>query len=183
MPEQEGDAEQHLYSGGTSTSAIFHSNEYKTWHDVGLHSLQEAFLEACSARLCEPLQYMFPEGVTVDEDGIPISSILPTVPSKYDVQKLDELIRSELSLADPREGGGELSMTTMLAEVVVHMVEQFCVQAKGAVSDIGEKCIRPQDGAATEALIHDVKVAGVMVSTVVNIYDLRYLIVVPRFFS
>jgi hypothetical protein len=54
-------------------------------------------------------------------------------------------------------------MTTMLAEVVVQMVEQFCVQARGAVSDIGEKCIRPQDGAATEALVHDINVAGVMV--------------------
>jgi hypothetical protein len=161
-PEQEEHPESHLYSAGTSSSAIFHSREYKTWQDVGLHSLQQAFLEACSARLWEPLQYMFPEGVTVDDDGIPISDILPTVPSKYDMQKLDELIRSELSLADPREGGGELSMTTMLAEVVVQMVEQFCVQARGAVSDIGEKCIRPQDGAATEALVHDIKVAGVM---------------------
>jgi hypothetical protein len=109
------------------------------------------------------MQYMFPEGVTVDEDGIPMS-ILPTVPSRYDMQKLDALIRSELSLADPREGGGELSMTSMIAEVVVDMVERFCSQAKGAVSDVGEKCIRPEDGTATEALVHDLKVAGVMVS-------------------
>lgn len=163
LQESEGDKEQ-FSSAGTTTSltAIFHSDEWKVLQDTGLLSLQQAFLDASSARLCDPMQYMFPESVTVDEDGIPMS-ILPAVPSRYDMQKLDELIRAELSLADPREGGGELSMTTMLAEVVVDMVERFCNQAKGAVSDVGENCIRPADGAATEALIHDVKVAGVMV--------------------
>jgi hypothetical protein len=112
---------------------------------------------------------MFPEGVVVDEAGVPVH-MLPTVPSRYDMQKLDAIIRSELSLADPREGGGELSMTSMIAEVAVNMVEQFCNQAKGAVSDVGENCIRPEDGTATDALIHNIKVAGVMVRNSVNHY-------------
>jgi len=163
VTESEGDKDQFSSSGTTtSLTAIFHSDEWKVLQDLGLLPLQQAFLDASSARLCEPMQYMFPEGVTVDEDGIPMS-ILPAVPSRYDMQKLDALIRSELSLADPREGGGELSMTSMIAEVVVDMVERFCAQAKGAVSDVGEKCIRQEDGTATEALVHDVKVAGVMV--------------------
>lgn len=163
LAESEGDKDQFSSSGTTtSLTAIFNSNEWKVLQDSGLLPLQLAFLDASSARLCEPMQYMFPEGVTVDEDGIPMS-ILPAVPSRYDMQKLDDLIRAELSLADPREGGGELSMTSMIAEVVVDMVERFCTQAKGAVSDVGEKCIRAEDGSATEALIHDVKVAGVMV--------------------
>ena len=162
--KSDGNKDQFSSSGTTtSLSSIFHSDEWKVLLGSGLMPLQEAFLEACSTRLCEPLQYFFPDGVTVDEDGIPMS-VLPAVPSRYDMQKLDALIRSELSLADPREGGGELSMTSMIAEVVVDMVERFCNQAKGAVSDVGEKCIRPEDGTATEALVHDIKVAGVMVS-------------------
>ena len=165
----EGNKERFSSPSGTtsSLSAIFHSDEWKVLQGSGLFPLQQAFLEASSARLCEPLQYMFPEGVVVDEAGVPVH-MLPTVPSRYDMQKLDAIIRSELSLADPREGGGELSMTSMIAEVAVNMVEQFCNQAKGAVSDVGENCIRPEDGTATDALIHNIKVAGVMVRNSVN---------------
>lgn len=167
----EGNKERVSSPSGTtsSLSAIFHSDEWKVLQGSGLFPLQQAFLEASSARLCEPLQYMFPEGVVVDEAGVPVH-MLPTVPSRYDMQKLDAIIRSELSLADPREGGGELSMTSMIAEVAVNMVEQFCNQAKGAVSDVGENCIRPEDGTATDALIHNIKVAGVMVRNSVNHY-------------
>ena len=142
----EGKTERYSSQSGTTTSltAIFHSDEWKALQDIGLLPLQQAFLEASSERLCEPIHYMFPEGVTVDEDGIP-QSILPPIPSRYDLQKLDAVIRQELSLADPREGGGELSMTTMIAEMVVDMVERFCVQVKGAVSDVGENgCLRPR---------------------------------------
>jgi hypothetical protein len=45
-----------------------------------------------------------PRGLSVDEDGVAMQ-ILPTLPSRYDMQKLDHSIRAELSLADPREGG------------------------------------------------------------------------------
>jgi hypothetical protein len=169
--ESEGSHEQFSSPYGTtsSLSAIFHSDEWKVLKGSGLFPLQQAFLEASYSRLCEPMQYMFPEGVVLDEAGVPVH-MLPPVPSRYDLQKLDAIIRSVLSLADPREGGGELSMTSMIAEVVVNMVEQFCSQAKGAVSDVGEKCIRPEDGRATEALIHNIKVAGVMVRGSVKHY-------------
>jgi hypothetical protein len=161
ISEKNGTDHQKQYT----TMAIFHSDEYKTLQDLGLASLQQAFLNVSFARLCEPLQYMFPQ-VNVDQhDNM---SIVSAIPSKYDLQKLNEIICSELSMADPRQGGGELSMTAMIAENVVSMVEQFCTQAKGAVSNAGQGgCIRAQDGTATEALIHDIKIATVMVRTMV----------------
>ena len=90
----------------TSLSAIFASSEWKSMQSTGLQPLQTAFLESCRHRLCTPIQFMFPEGLSVDEDGVAMQ-ILPTLPSRYDMQKLDHSIRAELSLADPREGGGD----------------------------------------------------------------------------
>ena len=128
----------------------------------GLSPLQRAFLEASSERLCAPLRFMFPEAVAVDEDGTAID-VLPHLPSRYDLAKIDAGIREELSLADPREGGGELTMVTMISDNVVDLVERFCASARGAVSGAGEGgYLHEDDGTATEALLHDVKLCNVM---------------------
>jgi len=154
-------------SNSASLSVIFQSSEWKTLLGdeescSGLFRLQEAFLIACSGRLCAPLQYMFTENVAVDQDGHTISA-LPLLPSRYDIQKFESNIQQELSLADPREGGGDLSSVTMIAEMVVAMVAQFCDQARNAVSNAGEDgCLDPNDGSATSALKHDVKVVSIM---------------------
>ena len=145
----------------TSSSSIFKSFEWKSLQSIGLKPLQNAFVEACRDRLCTPIQFMFAEGVSVDEDGVAMS-ILPALPSRYDMQKLEQNIRAELSLADPREGGGDLSMTTMIADVVVDMTERFCARAKTSISDGGDAGFLTHDGRPTENLLHDLKVANVM---------------------
>ena len=150
----------------TSMSLVFSSPEWLSLQgnhasSKGLFRLQKEFLEASSERLCAPLQYMFPENVTVDENGVAISH-LPLLPSRYDVQKFDNNIRQELAWADPREGGGDLSAVTMIAENVIVMVSRFCDQAKNAVSNVGESCLNAHDGSPTEALVHDMKVAAIM---------------------
>lgn len=150
-------------SAGTTTSlsAIFASAEWKSMQSIGFQPLQTAFLESCRQRLCTPIQFMFPEGLSVDDDGVAMQ-VLPTLPSRYDMQKLDHSIRAELSLADPREGGGELSMTTMIAEVIVGMVELFCARAKTAVIEAGEEGCLTDDGLQTDSFVHDLKVANIM---------------------
>jgi hypothetical protein len=148
-------------------SAVFQSSEWKALQGNarsrgGLYPLQSAFVQTSTDRLCAPLSYMFPENVSVDEDGVAMAA-LPLLPSRYDVQKFDVSIRQELSLADPREGGGDLSMTTMIAETVVEMVERFCDRARNAGSNVGEEgCLNP-DGTASDALLHDFKMASIMV--------------------
>jgi hypothetical protein len=150
----------------TSMSVVMSSPEWLALQGnhasaKGLFRLQKAFLEASSERLSAPLQYMFPENVSVDENGVAISH-LPLLPSRYDVQKFDVNIRQELSLADPREGGGDLTSVTMIAENVIAMVSKFCDQAKNAVSHVGEDGCLSMDGSPTEALEHDMKVAAIM---------------------
>lgn len=156
----------------SSGSAISMSSVFNSPHWVslqgnhasskGLFRLQRAFLEASRERLCAPLQFMFQENVTVDDAGNAISH-LPLLPSRYDIQQLDTIIRQELSLADPREGGGDLSAVTMISENVISMISQFCEQALNAVSQAGdEACLDPKDGSPTEALLHDMKVAKIM---------------------
>ena len=130
---------------------------------TGLSALQTAFLKECTNRLCAPLEYLFPEAVSVDENGIAIPC-LPTLPSRYDLAKIDANIREELSLADPRQGGGDFSMATMLGEVVVVMLHKFCVMARRAVSEGGEeKMLDSRPGSVSEAMAHKLSVAGVMV--------------------
>lgn len=88
---------------------------------------------------------------------------MPSLPSRFDLAKLEKNIREELSLADPRSGGGELSMTSMISQIIVDMVELFCVEAKGATSDIREEgMLRSDKLIPTDALTHDMKLAGVM---------------------
>jgi hypothetical protein len=150
-----------------SISGVFNSPHWVSLQgnhasSKGLFRLQRAFLEASRDRLCAPLQFMFQENVTVDDAGNAISH-LPLLPSRYDIQKLDANIRQELSLADPREGGGDLSAVTMISENVTGMISQFCEQANNAVSNAGEDaCLDPKDGSPTEALLHDLKVAKIM---------------------
>lgn len=154
-------------ANAVSTSAVFNSVHWASLQGnhascKGLFRLQRAFLEASRQRLWAPLQFMFQENVTVDDTGNAISH-LPLLPSRYDIQQLDTIIRQELSLADPREGGGDLSAVTMISENVTGMISQFCEQAYNAVSNAGEDaCLDPKDGSPTEALLHDMKVAKIM---------------------
>lgn len=145
----------------TSLSSIFSSPEWKSMQATGLHPLQTAFLSSCRERLCAPVEFMFPAGLSVDEDGVAMQA-LPTLPSRYDLQKLDHCIRSELSLADPREGGGDLSMTNMIAEAIVDMVERFCARAKTAITNAGEGGCLTEQGMPTERHLHDRKVVKIM---------------------
>mmetsp|Transcript_19228 Transcript_19228/g.28447 ORF Transcript_19228/g.28447 Transcript_19228/m.28447 type:complete len:1031 (-) Transcript_19228:40-3132(-) len=145
----------------TSLSSIFSSPEWKLMQTTGLQPLQTAFLSSCRERLCAPIEFMFPAGLSVDEDGVAMQ-VLPTLPSRYDLQKLDHSIRSELSLADPREGGGDLSMTNMIAEAVVDMVERFCARTKTALTNAGEDGCLTDKGMPTERHLHDRKVGKIM---------------------
>ena len=151
-------------------AAIFASSEWEQLQgnaktQGGLYRLQEAFLQACTQRLCEPLQYLFPEHVTLDEHGVPLSGgALSMLPSKYDIQRFDENIRRELSLADPREGGGDLSLVPMIASCVVDMMIQFGQRAKQALSGAQAQQYIPASGGWTmnESLQHDRKVAVIL---------------------
>mmetsp|Transcript_5093 Transcript_5093/g.12172 ORF Transcript_5093/g.12172 Transcript_5093/m.12172 type:complete len:1111 (-) Transcript_5093:181-3513(-) len=149
-----------------SMSAVFNSQEWLTLQgnhasQKGLFRMQMTFLKASSERLCAPLQYMFAENVTIDDMGNAISH-LPLLPSKYDIQRLDALIRQELAMADPREGGGELSAVTMIAENIVQMIAEFCARAENGVSKVGEDGCLASDGSPTDALTHDMKVTKIM---------------------
>jgi hypothetical protein len=150
----------------TSMSAVFNSQEWLSLQgnhasQKGLFRMQMTFLNASSERLCAPLEYMFAQNVTIDDIGNAISH-LPLLPSKYDIQRLDMIIRQELAMADPREGGGELSAVTMIAENVVRMISQFCTQSENAVSKVGQDGCLTADGSPTDGLEHDMKVSKIM---------------------
>ena len=137
-------------SSTISLSAIFQTSEWQALEGnssskKGLYPLQLAFQEASMRRLCTPLQYMFPENVTVDDAGL-AAATLPMLPSKYDVQKFDEIIRQELSLADPREGGGDLSAVKMIAGSIREMIETFCKQAKNVVCNPSDEACLTAEG-------------------------------------
>jgi len=168
--ESQSSSPENFISSSTalSLSAIFQSAEWKVLEGSaprpkGLYPLQRAFERDSMERLCAPLQYMFPDNISLDETG-PAASTLPLLPSKYDVQKFDEIIRHELSLADPREGGGDLSAVKMIAGTVVHMVQQFCAQAKNALCNPSEDACLNADGAMTSIMAHDIKVTKILVS-------------------
>lgn len=157
-----------------STSAVLLSTEWKTLDAVGMLPLQQAFVKACQKRLYEPLQYMFPEQtVTLDDDGVGVSAAaaagMTLLPSKYDIQRFDENIRQELSLADPRkEGGGDLTLVGLVAECVCDMIAQFCDRARTAVSSLSdgvESNLLQSDWNMSEAMQHDRKVAAIMHAT------------------
>jgi len=130
--------------------------------DVGLYPMQRAFVVALRDRLRAPTKTLFLENRVVDENGIDIK-MLPTLPSEQDLMKIEKALRSELALADPREGGGDFSMTTTISESIVDVVEVICSMARGAASGAPEsKLINEKKGTATEDLSHDLKVAGVL---------------------
>ena len=131
---------------------------------TGLLALQAAFLRESRGRLHAPLELLFPEAVSVDENGIAVP-VLPTLPSRYDLARLDAGMREELSLADPRQGGGDFSMAVMISEVVVDMLHEFCVMARRAISDAGEegRALDSRSGSVSESTAHNLNVAGVMV--------------------
>jgi len=132
----------------------------------GLFPLEKAFLDSSLERLTSPLKYLFPEDfhTLAEDDAVAGLPVLPTLPSRYDIAKLDANMRDELSLADPREGGGELGMTVMLSNNIVHMVQLFCNAARVATSESGQEAYLHRDGSATEALLHDLKHISVMSS-------------------
>ena len=163
-------------SSSSSTLAVFSCPEWMALQgellassanensSTGLLSLQTAFLREVRDRLHAPLEFLFPEAVSVDENGSAVPC-LPALPSRYDLAKLDANIREEMLLADPRQGGGDLSMATMISEVVVGMLHEFCVIAGRAVSDTGEEVRAPdlRSGSFSESMAHNLNVAGVMV--------------------
>ena len=150
----------------SSTVALFSSKEWVILQGetvsnealMGLSPLRTTFLEQCTKRLFAPLEFMFQEAVSVDENGVAVP-VLPTLPSRYDLAKIDSNIREELALADPRQGGGDFSMATMISDCIVSMVHEFCVLARRAISEIDE-----DDDSESEAMAHNLKVASVMVS-------------------
>ncbi len=158
----------------SSALAVFSSQEWVTLQgekvsegeSIGFSPLRTSFLDQCKKRLFTPLEFMFQEAVSVDENGVAIP-VLPTLPSRYDIAKIDSNIREELSLADPRQGGGDFSMATMISDPIVSMVHEFCVSAKRAISEIDE-----DEKAETEAMAHNLKVASVMVSVIYDIHAL-----------
>ncbi|KAL7517694.1 hypothetical protein ACHAWX_002594 [Stephanocyclus meneghinianus] len=158
-----------LTASPSSTSAVFSSPEWIALQGgkgqdgaMGLLPLQKSFLKESKKRLFAPLEFMFPEAVSVDGDGV-AQKVLPTLPSRYDLAKLDTNIREELSLADPRTGGGDFSMTAMISENVVDMLHEFCLAARRAISEVGDdRIVDPRTGAASEATKHNIRVATVM---------------------
>lgn len=158
-------------STSSLTLAVFTSPEWMALQgdnasdgsSTGLLALQTAFLNECKSRLFAPLKHLFPEAVSVDENGIAIPC-LPTLPTRYDLAKLDAKIREELSFADPRQGGGDFSLAPMIGDVVVSMVEMFCDTARRALSECDEgKMLDARSGSLSESMAHNISVAGVMV--------------------
>jgi hypothetical protein len=151
----------------SSVLGVFSSQEWVTLQgekvsgrvQMGFSPLRNSFLDQCKKRLFAPLEFMFQEAVSVDENGVAIP-VLPTLPSRYDIAKIDSNIREELSLADPRQGGGDFSMANMISDPIVSMVHEFCVLAKRAISEIDG-----DEESKTEAMAHNLKVASVMVSS------------------
>ncbi len=173
------------------TSAVFTSPEWVALQgdnasdgtSTGLLALQTAFLKECKNRLFAPLEYLFPEAVSVDENGIAIPC-LPTLPTRYDLAKLDANIREELSFADPRQGGGDFSMAPMISDVVVGMLVKFCLTARRAISECDEgRILEPRTGSISESMAHNLSVAGVMVCAFSSIHQLRNVILCCHLFN
>ena len=68
---------------------------------------------------------MFPKAINVDKNGVAVP-VLPMLPSRYDLAKLDAVIHEELLLANPRQGGGDFGIAPRIIKVVVGMLHKFC---------------------------------------------------------
>ena len=118
--ESKSDSKSKSKSKSTPTTTNNNNNNNNlstTFVQHAFNRLHIEFIRASTNRLNYLLQLMFPrEKITSDA----------VLPSKYDVKHLHKAINAEISLADPREGGGELSMAEDLAEVVVVIMDEFC---------------------------------------------------------
>lgn len=131
----------------TATAAILACPEWHSLHDTGLAPLQKAFLNACRDRLHAPVQYMFPEqSVVLPEDDMNAGAA-PLLPSKYDLQRFDETIRSELAL-DPG-----------VAIIAVEVLDEFLARAKAVLR--GGRYLS-DNWQITDALQHDRKVVAMV---------------------
>lgn len=145
-------------------SSVLSSPEWlvlQGFDDVGLYPLQRSFMSAMNERLQKPMRSMFVDNEVVDENAIAVS-VLPSLPSTSELKMLEKNFRDELSLADPRQGGGELSMTTMISENIVELVEAFCDSARNSTSGAPEDKLLHKNGAATDELLHDMSIATIM---------------------
>jgi hypothetical protein len=161
-----GETSKSVYQASSALSSIISSPEWYALQgsgSIGLYPLQRAFIKTMKERLNVPLKLMFVENRVVDENGIDIN-VLPSLPSLQDLKNLERCIRNELSLADPREGGGEFNMTSMISECIVDLVENLCTLAKGASSGVSEdKMLHDKTFTVKEEFLHDMKLVGVMV--------------------
>jgi hypothetical protein len=151
----------------SALSSILTSPEWQALQgtgEVGLYPLQRVFIANLCERLKAPLKRLFLENRVVDENGIDMR-MLPSLPSEKDLDNLEKIFRNELSIADPREGGGDFSMTTMVSESIVDTIEIFCSMAKGATSGVSEdQLLHSRKCIPTEELLHDMKVADILAS-------------------
>jgi len=164
---------------GPSSSALSSIISSQEWNALegsgssGLAPLQKEFLHALNDRLHLQLQNFFTEDCSeLDENGMSIVASYHTLPSAYDLKMFQERLQTELSLADPRIGGGELSMTTMISENIVDVIERFCDLARSALTNIPEEKFLTKKNTATENLLHDMKVVGVMGSLAMSLRKL-----------
>lgn len=126
--------------------------------------MQKAYFIGVSKRLQAPLKSLFVENRVVDENGIDVK-MLPNLPTITDLKILEDTFRNELAVADPREGGGEFSMATTISEYIVDTIEIICSMAQGAFSGVSKNnLLHELKGTVTEDLLHDMKVASVLVS-------------------
>lgn len=142
-------------------TAVLHSPEWKLLSNVGLRGLEQSFVESCQERLLKPVRLLFPnEDHTMAMMEETVVSTTPALPSKYDIQRFDETIRGELSLADPQDGG-DTTLVTMIAECVVICTAEFCERAPFNKNN-RSPYLRDNDWAATEDLQHDRKVVAIL---------------------
>lgn len=148
-------------------SSILSSKEWNSligFGEVGLCPMQKAYFIGVSKRLQAPLKSLFVENRVVDENGIDVK-MLPNLPTITDLKILEDTFRNELAVADPREGGGEFSMATTISEYIVDTIEIICSMAQGAFSGVSKNNLLHEfKGTVTEDLLHDMKVASVLVS-------------------
>lgn len=146
--------------GRINTAAVSQSPEWRMIANVGLQGLEEAFVKSCQERISKPVRLLFPEDNPIVMDEAMVSTT-PGLPSKYDIQRLDETIRGELGLADPHNGG-DTELVTMIAECVVIGIAEFCDRAPFGRSKRGAYIRDGMDWSTTEDLQHDRKVVAIL---------------------
>jgi conserved oligomeric Golgi complex subunit 5 len=163
-----------LWYGDDETSKGAASKNATTTKSTGLLPLRRAYQQACLDRLLTPLQYMFQENVTMNEDGVAMTSGMVMLPTKYDMQRLEEMMRQELSIPVKHFGGsrdGRTMLLQLIAQCVVDMVAEFCSRAKSALQEASSpggpdvaSYIHAKQGAwsRTESLKHDCQVVTIL---------------------